>query len=37
MEKFYLMPHPPIMIEEVGKGQEKKIQKTIDSCRQISE
>ncbi|HSQ89999.1 AmmeMemoRadiSam system protein A [Romboutsia sp.] len=37
MEKFYLMPHPPIMIEEVGKGQEKNIQKTINSCKQISE
>lgn len=37
MEKFYLMPHPPIMIEEVGKGQEQNIQKTINSCKQISE
>ena len=37
MEKFYLMPHPPIMIEEVGKGQEKNIQRTINSCREISE
>ena len=37
MEKCYLMPHPPIMIEEVGKGQEKNIQKTINSCKQISE
>lgn len=37
MEKFYLMPHPPIMIESVGKGQEEKINKTINSCKKISE
>lgn len=27
----YLMPHPPIIIPEVGRGEEKKIQKTIDA------
>lgn len=27
----YLMPHPPIIVHEVGKGEEHKIQKTIDS------
>lgn len=35
MKKFYLMPHPPIMIKEVGKGKEVEIQKTIDSCEEI--
>lgn len=35
MEGYYLMPHPPIMIHEVGKGRESEIQKTIDSCRKI--
>lgn len=27
----YLMPHPPIIIPEVGKGAEKRIQKTTDA------
>ncbi|MDF2985379.1 MAG: catalytic LigB subunit of aromatic ring-opening dioxygenase family protein [Eubacterium sp.] len=35
MRGYYLMPHPPLIIPEVGKGQEKKIQKTIDSCNSI--
>ncbi|MCR8744803.1 AmmeMemoRadiSam system protein A [Romboutsia lituseburensis] len=36
MDKFYLMPHPPIMIDAIGKGQEQQIIKTINSCKQIS-
>lgn len=35
MKKYYLMPHPPIMIDKVGKGREKEIQDTINSCEQI--
>lgn len=34
---FFLMPHPPIMIPEVGKGEEKKIQSTVDACTQVGE
>lgn len=37
MDKFYLMPHPPIMIDAIGKGKEQQIIKTINSCKQISE
>jgi AmmeMemoRadiSam system protein A len=37
MKGYYLMPHPPIMIHEIGKGEEAKIQKTIDSCNSIGE
>lgn len=33
---FYIMPHPPIVVPEVGKGQEKKIQKTYDACKQVA-
>lgn len=32
----YIMPHPPIAVAEVGKGEEKKIQKTIEACIEIS-
>lgn len=34
---YYLMPHPPIMIPEVGKGEEAKIQKTIDACHKVGQ
>ena len=32
---FYTMPHPPIIIPEVGRGEEKKIQNTYDACTAI--
>ncbi|QNU68205.1 AmmeMemoRadiSam system protein A [Ruminiclostridium herbifermentans] len=37
MKGYYLMPHPPLMVHEIGKGEEAKIQKTIDSCNAIGE
>ncbi|EQB87545.1 hypothetical protein M918_09130 [Clostridium sp. BL8] len=33
---FYLMPHPPIIIPTIGKGEENKISKTIDSLNTIA-
>lgn len=37
----FIVPHPPIIIPEIGRGEEKKIQKTIDGyydiARQIAE
>ena len=32
----FIMPHPPIIIPEVGKGEEAKIQKTIDAYRKAA-
>ncbi|MDI6603596.1 MAG: AmmeMemoRadiSam system protein A [Thermoanaerobacteraceae bacterium] len=32
----YLMPHPPIIVPEVGHGEEKKIQKTIEALNLAS-
>lgn len=32
----FIMPHPPIILPEVGRGEEHKIQKTIDACRAIA-
>jgi len=32
----FLVPHPPLIIPEVGRGEEKAIQKTIDAYRQIA-
>lgn len=37
MAGYYLMPHPPIMIYEVGKTDTQKVQKTIESCRFIAQ
>jgi len=35
--KTYVMPHPPIILPEVGRGEEKKIQETIDSMERAAE
>ena len=31
------MPHPPIILPQVGRGEERKIQNTITSCKRIAE
>lgn len=36
LKKTYLMPHPPIIIPEIGNGEERKIQSTIDSMNKIA-
>jgi AmmeMemoRadiSam system protein A/AmmeMemoRadiSam system protein B len=36
IDGFYLSPHPPIIIPEVGKGEENKIADTIKSLNEIS-
>ena len=33
---FYLFPHPPIVVPEVGRGEEKKIQSTYNSMDKIA-
>ncbi len=35
MKGYYLMPHPPIIIPEIGRGKEAEIRKSIDSCSAI--
>jgi len=35
--RYYLMPHPPLIIPNVGKGEEKGIQSTIDACNKVGE
>ena len=32
---YYLLPHPPIIIPDIGKGEEKKIEKTSLACNTI--
>lgn len=32
----YLFPHPPIIIQEIGMGEEKKAQKTIEGCESLA-
>ncbi|MBU3174354.1 AmmeMemoRadiSam system protein A [Clostridium estertheticum] len=32
---YFAMPHPPIIIPEVGRGEEKKIKNTYDACKEI--
>ena len=33
----FIMPHPPIILPQVGRGEEWKIQKTVTSCKRIAE
>lgn len=33
----FMVPHPPLIIPEVGGGEEKKIQKTIDAYRKAAQ
>ncbi len=35
IQGFYLMPHPPIVIPEVGRGQEFKVNTTLQSLHQL--
>lgn len=32
----FIVPHPPLIVSEVGRGSEKEVQKTIDSYRDIA-
>jgi len=32
---YYTMPHPPIIIPQVGRGEEKKIKNTYEACESI--
>ena len=32
----YLFPHPPIIIEEIGRGEEKKSIKTLKGCESLA-
>lgn len=32
----FIVPHPPLLIPEIGDGQEKKIQKTIDAYEKVA-
>ena len=33
----FMVPHPPLIIPEVGRGEEKNIQKTIDAYQNAAE
>lgn len=32
----FMVPHPPLIIPDIGRGQEKEIQKTIDAYREVA-
>lgn len=32
----FIVPHPPLILPEIGRGEERKIQKTIDSYKKIA-
>lgn len=37
LKAAFMVPHPPFIVHEVGKGEEKSVQKTIDSYLQVAE
>ncbi|MGL4774677.1 MAG: AmmeMemoRadiSam system protein A [Clostridium sp.] len=37
MMEYFLMPHPPIIIPEVGKGEEIQVIDTINACKKVGE
>ena len=37
IEAAYMVPHPPIAVPEVGRGEEKKIQPTLDSYDEVAQ
>ena len=37
ISNFYTMPHPPIIVPEVGRGEEKKIKQTYDAYNEVAE
>lgn len=37
MINYFLMPHPPIIIPEVGKGEENKVINTVNACKLVGE
>jgi AmmeMemoRadiSam system protein A/AmmeMemoRadiSam system protein B len=36
MKRAYVLPHPPIILPEVGRGEEGKISKTIDAYKRVA-
>ena len=32
----YMVPHPPIAVAEIGRGEERKIQATLDAFSEVS-
>ncbi len=36
VEAAFVVPHPPLIVPEIGKGQERAVQKTIDAYRQVA-
>ena len=32
----YAMPHPPLIVPAVGRGDERRIQDTVDACKQVA-
>lgn len=34
---YFLMPHPPVIIPEVGRGGEERVISTVNACKQVGE
>ena len=36
VQAAFVVPHPAVIVPEIGRGQEKKIQKTVDACQEVA-
>lgn len=36
IQAAFVVPHPPVIVPEIGKGQERAIQKTIDAYKEVA-
>ena len=37
IEAAFMVPHPPLIVPQIGKGDEKKVRKTIESYKQVAD
>ncbi len=37
IEAAYIVPHPPLILPAIGKGEERRIQNTIEACQEITD
>lgn len=37
IKNYFVMPHPPLAVPAVGRGEEREIQDTLDACQEVAE
>ena len=37
IEAAFIVPHPPLIVPQIGRGRESEVQKTIDAYKQVAD